>query len=253
MRYKLLGRSGLRVSDLCLGAMTFGDEWGWGASKEESRRMFEVFAEAGGNFIDTANYYTNGTSERFVGEFVASERERFVIATKYTLNMRPDDAFWGARLVSRFSDDIIAAIVGAVGYDDPRAAAYLTRTIAERRDAVLRTWLTAVNPIVDVKLAPDGTLTFSNAAVSARATTAPQAYVVSWSRFDNGTGVHTTVGESQRSPEPRAAAPSTLLRDAEFIGASIRTEHPDYQGWQKPVQVYFKRTGKNWKTVGLFR
>src|SRR3989304_5844190 len=91
MRYKLLGRSGLRVSDLCLGAMTFGDEWGWGASKEESRRMFEVFAEAGGNFIDTANYYTNGTGERFVGEFVASERERFVIATKYTLNMRPDD------------------------------------------------------------------------------------------------------------------------------------------------------------------
>jgi aryl-alcohol dehydrogenase-like predicted oxidoreductase len=91
MRYKLLGRSGLRVSELCLGAMTFGEEWGWGASKEESRRIFEAFAEAGGNFIDTANYYTNGTSERFVGEFVAAERERFVVATKYTLNMRPDD------------------------------------------------------------------------------------------------------------------------------------------------------------------
>ncbi len=91
MRYKLLGRSGLRVSELCLGAMTFGEEWGWGAAKEESRRIFEAFAEAGGNFIDTANYYTNGTSERLVGEFVASERERFVIATKYTLNMRPDD------------------------------------------------------------------------------------------------------------------------------------------------------------------
>ena len=91
MRYKLLGRSGLRVSELCLGAMTFGEEWGWGASKEESRRIFEAFAEAGGNFIDTANYYTNGTSEKFVGEFVAAERERFVVATKYTLNMRPDD------------------------------------------------------------------------------------------------------------------------------------------------------------------
>jgi aryl-alcohol dehydrogenase-like predicted oxidoreductase len=91
MRYKLLGKSGLRVSELCLGAMTFGEEWGWGASKEESRRIFEAFAEAGGNFIDTANYYTNGTSEKFVGEFVAPERERFVIATKYTLNMRPDD------------------------------------------------------------------------------------------------------------------------------------------------------------------
>ncbi|HJX15815.1 MAG TPA: aldo/keto reductase [Candidatus Deferrimicrobiaceae bacterium] len=91
MRYKLLGRSGLRVSELCLGAMTFGEEWGWGASKEESRRIFEAFAEAGGNFIDTANYYTAGTSEMFVGEFIASERRRFVVATKYTLNMRPDD------------------------------------------------------------------------------------------------------------------------------------------------------------------
>lgn len=91
MRYKLLGRTGLRVSELCLGAMTFGPEWGWGASKAESRRMFEEFAKEGGNFIDTANYYTGGTSERFVGEFISSERQRFVVATKYTLNMRPDD------------------------------------------------------------------------------------------------------------------------------------------------------------------
>lgn len=91
MRYKLLGRAGLRVSELCLGAMTFGEDWGWGASKEESRRIFDAFAEAGGNFIDTANYYTGGTSERYVGEFVAGERGRFVLATKYTLNTRPDD------------------------------------------------------------------------------------------------------------------------------------------------------------------
>src|SRR4030067_1826731 len=91
MHYKLLGRSGLRVSELCLGAMTFGEELGWGASNEESRRIFEAFAEEGGNFIDSANYYTAGTSERFVGEFIASERRRFVVATKYTLNMRPDD------------------------------------------------------------------------------------------------------------------------------------------------------------------
>lgn len=91
MRYRLLGKSGLRVSELCLGAMTFGQEWGWGTSKEESRRIFETFAAAGGNFIDTANLYTNGTSEKFVGEFVSGNRARFVVATKYTLNTRPDD------------------------------------------------------------------------------------------------------------------------------------------------------------------
>ena len=91
MRYKLFGNSGLRVSELCLVAMTFGEEWGWGASKDESRRLFDAFAEAGGKFSDTANHYTDGTSERYVGEFIAAERERFVLATKYTLNSRPDD------------------------------------------------------------------------------------------------------------------------------------------------------------------
>lgn len=85
MRYKLLGKSGLRVSELALGTMTFGEDWGWGASKEESRKIFDAYADAGGNFIDTANRYTNGTSEKFVGEFIASDRGRFVLATKYTL------------------------------------------------------------------------------------------------------------------------------------------------------------------------
>lgn len=91
MRYQLLGPSGLRVSELALGTMTFGDDFGWGASKEESRAMFDAFAEAGGTFIDTANAYTGGTSERFVGEFAGSERDRFVIASKYTSSMRPAD------------------------------------------------------------------------------------------------------------------------------------------------------------------
>ena len=71
--------------------MTFGEEWGWGASKEESRRMFDAYAELGGNFIDTANGYTGGTSERYVGEFVREECGRFVVATKYTFSSTPGD------------------------------------------------------------------------------------------------------------------------------------------------------------------
>ena len=92
LRYKLLGRSGLRVSELCLGTMTFGESWGWGASRDESKAQYDVFTEAGGNFIDTANLYTNGDSEKLVGEFIKSDRERIVLATKYTLGMlRPGD------------------------------------------------------------------------------------------------------------------------------------------------------------------
>jgi aryl-alcohol dehydrogenase-like predicted oxidoreductase len=86
MRYKLLGHSGLRVSELCLGTMTFGEDWGWGGSYDESRKIFDLFAEAGGNFLDTANLYTNGTSEKYVGEFVAGDRDRWIVATKYSLN-----------------------------------------------------------------------------------------------------------------------------------------------------------------------
>ena len=92
MRYRLVGHSGLRVSELCLGTMTFGEDWGWGADKGTSQRMFERFVAAGGNFIDTSNNYTNGTSERFVGEFVKPARDRYVIATKYTLRLTTGDA-----------------------------------------------------------------------------------------------------------------------------------------------------------------
>jgi aryl-alcohol dehydrogenase-like predicted oxidoreductase len=95
MRYQLLGHSGLRVSELALGTMTFGEDWGWGASTEESRKIFERFAEAGGNFVDTANNYTNGSSERFVGEFIASDRDHFVVATKYSLTERREDPNFG--------------------------------------------------------------------------------------------------------------------------------------------------------------
>lgn len=73
MRYKLLGKSGLRVSQLCLGTMTFGEDWGWGASQDESRQIFDAFVQAGGNFLDTANGYTDGSSEKILGEFIASD------------------------------------------------------------------------------------------------------------------------------------------------------------------------------------
>src|SRR5262249_23584991 len=84
MRYKLLGRSGLRVSEMALGTMTFGEDWGWGASRDDSRRIYDAFREAGGNFVDTANVYTNGTSERLGGEFIRDHRGGGGAATKYS-------------------------------------------------------------------------------------------------------------------------------------------------------------------------
>lgn len=91
MKYKLLGNSGLRVSELCLGTRTFGNRSSLGAEDSESRQIFEAFVEAGGNFIDTANAYGEGNSEKLVGEFVGSDRDRFVVATKYSFAMRQGD------------------------------------------------------------------------------------------------------------------------------------------------------------------
>ncbi|WP_433498989.1 aldo/keto reductase [Sphaerimonospora sp. CA-214678] len=89
--YRLLGRSGLRVSPLALGAATFGTDWGWGAEHAEARKLFDTYVERGGNFIDTANTYTNGSSERLLGEFTRGRRESLVLATKYTTLRRPGD------------------------------------------------------------------------------------------------------------------------------------------------------------------
>jgi len=86
MRFRTFGRSGLRVSELFLGTMTFGENWGWGAPIEECRKVFATYAEAGGNVIDTANQYTDGESERIVGALLGADRHRFVLSTKYTLS-----------------------------------------------------------------------------------------------------------------------------------------------------------------------
>jgi len=92
MNYRLFGNSGLRVSEISLGTMTFGEDWGWGSSKDEARKIYDAYRAAGGNFIDTANLYTNGTSETFVGEFMRDHRNSVVLATKYTNAAPSDDA-----------------------------------------------------------------------------------------------------------------------------------------------------------------
>jgi aryl-alcohol dehydrogenase-like predicted oxidoreductase len=91
MRYKLLGHSGLRVSELALGTMTFGDGWGWGAPEAECAAILDAYADSGGNFIDTANKYTDGDSERIIGSLLQGRRDRFVVATKYSLTTDADD------------------------------------------------------------------------------------------------------------------------------------------------------------------
>jgi aryl-alcohol dehydrogenase-like predicted oxidoreductase len=92
--YVTLGKSGLRVSPLCLGGMTFGEDWGWGSSVSDSATIIDCFLDRGGNFIDTANAYTKGHSEKILGDHIGrhpNKRDRVVLATKFLSNLYRGD------------------------------------------------------------------------------------------------------------------------------------------------------------------
>ena len=123
--------------------------------------------------------------------------------------MRPDDAFWAARIVAQFTDEALAAIVKKAAFREQRAADYILSVLIKRRDKVVKTWLNGTNPVVNFRLANDGTLTFDNAAVNAKASTPGTGYTVSWSRFDNATDTHQPVGDGgHRCQSPTAKAPA---------------------------------------------
>ena len=168
-------------------------------------------------------------------------------------NMRADDAFWGARLVARFSDDAIRAITAKGQYTEAGAAEHIASTLIKRRDKVLRAWLTGVNPLAEPQLSADGVLTFRNEAVAARVSSAPSRYALTWSRFDNATG--TAIGDAVEttSAEARATAPAAVLNGAEFVSVAVKTSHQDFPVWELPVTFTFRRVPNGWQAVGLDR
>jgi hypothetical protein len=167
--------------------------------------------------------------------------------------MQAEDAFWAARLVAKFTDESLKAIVAKARYREQAAADYITRTLIARRDKVLRAWLTGVNPVVNPQLSA-GVLTFANAAVDAGVATAPAAYVLTWSRFDNAADAPVGSPEEQRVTVPRAEPPATMLTGTDYVSVTIRTMHPDFPGWEAPVVVYFRqRAAGGWQPVGLSR
>jgi hypothetical protein len=173
-------------------------------------------------------------------------------------NMRPDDAFWAARIVSRFSDESIRAVVEKAKYSDPAATDYLTRTLIARRDKVVAAWINQVCPVVDPVLSPDGTLTFANAAVAARAATPPGHYEVRWFRFDNALNQRTPTGDPETVPGASARAPAELLKSGEFVGVAVSAADPQHPGWANPATFFFRRasgqaSAEGWRLVGVDR
>jgi hypothetical protein len=168
-------------------------------------------------------------------------------------NMRPDDAFWAARIVARFTDEMIGAVVRKAQYSDPRATQYMTQTLITRRDKVLATWLNQVCPAADPVLAADGAFTFTNAAVAARAADPAESYQLQWFRFDNATSTRTPVGERQTVGAPASRVPSGLIDSGEFVGVEVTALQRQHPGWTRPAVFFFRRGSAGWTLVGVER
>jgi hypothetical protein len=167
--------------------------------------------------------------------------------------MRPDDAFWAARIVAKFSDAAIRSVVEKARYTEPAASDYMTQTLIARRDKVVATWINQVCPVTDPALSADGTLTFANAAVDAGAAPPAERYTLQWFRFDNAADTHTRLGDSVTTTSLSARAPAELT--GAFVGVTISATHSQRPGWARPSTFFFRRTGSapSWTLVGVER
>jgi hypothetical protein len=169
------------------------------------------------------------------------------------LEMRDDDAFWAARRVIAFTDDMIRTAVHTGEFSDPEAEKYLVDVLIKRRDKIAAEYLNAVNPIVDPALDANGRLTFGNAAVAANVAPAPTAYRASWAQFDNTTGQSRPIAETQSETTTIQAPNGLPPAPGSFIEVNISAESQQHPGWRQPIRTHFRRDTTGWKLVGLER
>ena len=165
---------------------------------------------------------------------------------------RLDDKFWAARRLQGFTDEMLTAVTRVGRFDDPASEEMLARFLIERRDAIVRRYLPAVNPIVDVRLAPSGALTFGNAAVDAGVASAPAEYVVQWLRFDNATGATTAIGATSAPGTSVPAPPDLPAAAGSYVRAEIAARGGP-ESWAAPVHAYFVRDAAGWTLIGFER
>ncbi|HET9271282.1 MAG TPA: hypothetical protein VFO31_24065 [Vicinamibacterales bacterium] len=169
------------------------------------------------------------------------------------LHARADDQFWAARKLVSLRTDLLRAAVSTGDFGDPASEAFLVKTLAERRDAIARAYLTAVNPIADPVLTRDGLLTFENAAVDADVARAPESYIATWFTFENHPGKTTLVGETS-SRSTTVGVPANLPNAAgTYVKVQLRSSGAPNAAWEKPVDAYFRMIGGEWKLIGFDR
>jgi hypothetical protein len=215
------------------------------------RRLFSFgFASSPWQTVQYTEYPSIG---RFEGDVFDPTKWKPQTPTTAYLELRADDAFWAARRVMAFSDDLIRAAVRTGQFSDSAAEGHLAAVLVKRRDVIGRTYLTAINPIVNPRLNEAGSLTFDNAAVAGGFAEPPTEYRASWRRFDNATGAAPPIADTRSAtttiPPPRDLPTAT----GSFVEIDISAENTTHPAWREPLRTYFRRTATGWTLVGLER
>ena len=189
---------------------------------------------------------------KFEGDRFDPRKWRTHTPNPASIEMRDDDAFWAARRVAAFSEEMIRAIVHTGRFSDPAAEKAIGDVMLKRQRKILQAYLPAVNPIVTPRL-QNNRLSFANAAVDADVAKAPERYRASWFRFDNATGETRPVGDTS-SPTTTIEAPEALPTAAgNYILVEISADSSEHESWRRPIRTYFRAEADGWTLVGLER
>ena len=190
---------------------------------------------------------------RFEADSFEPEQWRPRVPNPAYVRSRPDDTFWAARKLIALSDDAVRAAVRAGQLSDPKAEHFLTDALIRRRNRIGEVFLTRVNPVVDLELAGDGTLTFRNPAVQHGFAAQPESYKAVWHRFNNGTGEVQRIGETDGAAD-RLRAPVDLPGDrGAFVRVDLSAAAKEHPSWSAAVHAYFRRAETGWTLVGFDR
>jgi hypothetical protein len=247
-------------STLGSGGVAPADPFAGGEYLLEPRQMIKQMAGFGFYFPKwhTQKFFETKAVGRLAADNTAFDPETWKprVPNRAFLQARADDKFWAAQRLAAMSAELIRAAVRAGDFGDPASEEFLVNALAERRDAIVRRYLPALNPIADPRLDEDGVLRFRNAAVDADVAHAPCGYHARWSTFDNATGHTALIGESVGGATAIKAPRRLPNVPNAFIKVELRSSGAVHAAWEKPVAAYFRlvdASARRWILVGFER
>jgi hypothetical protein len=216
-----------------------------------AKRFFSLgFALSPWQTVDYKEYPSVG---KFEGDRFDPRTWRPQTPTTAYMELRDDDAFWAARRVVAFTDDLIRAAVRTGEFSDSEAEKYLGDVLIKRRDKIAAIYMTAINPIVSPRIDANGALVFENAAVAAGVAKAPSGYRATWMRYDNATDQTDRLADTQSATTAMEGPRGLPTNNGAMVAIDIAADSDTYPAWKKPVRVYFRRAATGWTLVGLER